>query len=105
MPNIQFNYLYRDAANYKNYGFLVFNNLEKLDLKPLEILIKSKLIDSQFFVANDWQVTHLHFENWDEQTDHTWHEFESVEFTSKPSNTLLKLAEFVSLIENTNPVY
>ncbi len=105
MPNIQFDYLYRDGSNYKNYSFVIFENPDQIDLKPLDILIKSKLIGGQFFFVTDWQLLDLHFDNWDEQLDHNWHEFESMEFTDKPSNTLLKLAVFVSLIENTNWAY
>ncbi|OKS89042.1 hypothetical protein [Mucilaginibacter polytrichastri] len=45
------------------------------------------------------------FNTWDSETDHTFHEFESVEYTDEPPNTLLNLGEFIMLIKNTNWIY
>ncbi|WPU98786.1 hypothetical protein SNE26_22485 [Mucilaginibacter sp. cycad4] len=44
MPNIKFNYLYRDGGNYKNFNSIVFNNPQSILLPSLEQLIRSKLI-------------------------------------------------------------
>ncbi|SFS95730.1 hypothetical protein SAMN04487890_10784 [Mucilaginibacter polytrichastri] len=60
MPNIQFNYLYRDAANYKKFGFQIFQNPDHISQEMLEGLIKTKLIDGEYFYANDWQISDLY---------------------------------------------
>jgi hypothetical protein len=102
MPNIKFNYLYRDAANYKQFGFQIFKNPHQITLKEFETLIKTELIDGEYFYVSKWELPDLHFNTWDDETDHTFHEFESVEYTDEPPNTLLNLGEFVTLIKNTN---
>lgn len=102
MPNIRFSYLYRDAANYKNFGVVVFLNLNNTDITELKLLLQSKLIDGMWFYAGQWQLPDLHFNTWNDQTDHTFHEFECIEYTNKPPNTLLNLAEFKALVEHTN---
>jgi len=85
MPNIKFNYLYRDSANYKKYGSIVFANPTNIDLLELETLIRSKLIDSTWFYADEWGMPELFFDTFDWKVDPTWHEFESVEHTDEKS--------------------
>jgi len=84
MPNIKFNYLYRDGSNYKNFGYVIFANPGNISLEELEELIQSKLIDDTYFYAKEWQLPDLRFTNLDIDNDPTWHEFESVEFTDEP---------------------
>lgn len=102
MLNIKYNYLYRDGSNYKQFGFQIFQNTDQLTLQEFERLIKSKLIDGEYFYAAGWKLSDLHFNMWDDKTDHTFHEFESIEYTDEPPNTILNLGEFVTLIKNTN---
>ncbi|WP_462267262.1 hypothetical protein [Mucilaginibacter sp.] len=104
MPNIKLHYLYRDGANYKQFGVVVFDNPQHLTPVYLTSLIQSKLIDGTWFYANQWQLPDLHFGTWDDEIDHTLHEFEMVEYTSEPPNTMLTLARFIQRIENTNRV-
>jgi len=54
-----------------------------------------------WFYASQWQLPDLHFNAWCDETDHTFHEFESVEYTNEAPNTLLILAEFKLLVERT----
>ncbi|GAB3922934.1 hypothetical protein [Mucilaginibacter myungsuensis] len=83
MPNIKFNYLYRDAGNYKTFGSVMFADPDHLSLQELEARIRSKLIDGQWFYAGEWQVPDLHTHPWDEELDHGFHEFESLELTEE----------------------
>jgi hypothetical protein len=101
MPNIKFSYLYRDAANYKNFSFVIFGGDEGIRLSYLQSLIQSKLIDGTWFYAGQWELPDLHFNNWNDEFDHTFHEFECIEYTDEAPNTLLNLAEFQSIIEHT----
>lgn len=91
MPNIKFNYLYRDSANYKKYGSIVFANPANIDLLELETLIRSKLIDDTWFYADEWAIPELFPDTFDWKIDPAWHEFSSVEHTDEESNILLKL--------------
>lgn len=102
MPNIKFNYLYRDGGNYKNYSSVIFSNPDNIDLRELEKLIKSKLIYSEWFYVNEWKVPDLHFGTWDNEIDHTFHEFESVEYTDERANAEFGLDEFTTAIEQAS---
>lgn len=83
MPNIKFNYLYRDAGNYKSFGAVILANPNNFTLQQAEELIRPKLIDGTWFYASQWQVPDLHIHNWDNDLDHTFHEFDSLEYTSE----------------------
>ena len=49
--NIKFNYLYRDGGNYKKFYSIIFDNNQSVSVDALETLIKSKLIDGEWFYA------------------------------------------------------
>lgn len=83
MLNIKFSYLYRDGANYKNHRFIILNNPTNVALAELESIIHQKLIDGTWFYADKWNLPDLHFSAWDNEIDHTWHEFDAIEFTDK----------------------
>lgn len=80
-PNIKISYLYRDAGNYKVYGHEIVSNKNKLEISEIEIKIKSKLIDGEFFDPSDWGLTSLQHYNYDKGIDHDWHEIEKIEST------------------------
>ena len=98
MPNIQLSYLYRDSGNYKNFGSVVFVNSSNNELSIVEKHIKSRLFDGCWFYAHHWQLPDLRFFDVND-SDPTWHEFESVDYTDEPASTALSLEEFMSLIE------
>lgn len=100
MPNIKFNYLYRDGGNYKNFNNIVFNNPQNVLLPALEELIRSKLIFDHWFYVDQWQLPDLHFGTWDNELDHTFHEFESVEYTDEPADAGTDIALFINILKN-----
>lgn len=77
--SIRFEYLYRDAGNYKNWGEVVFSNTNNLDIQSLKTKLTKFLIDQEFFVAEDVAVPDLHFEQDVIELDHDWHQFHSFE--------------------------
>ena len=83
MPHIKLNYLYRDYANYKNYGEVIFVNPDNLGLEHMEATLRANLIDGEWFYASRWGVPDLHFDKYDDENDHACHEFESVELTDE----------------------
>jgi hypothetical protein len=86
MRYINFHYCYRDAGNNKNHGTVSFINTGEIGLSDLEKLIRSKLIDEVWFVAEEWGLPNLHFECWDRDLDHDWHEFVGVKFNNEKCN-------------------
>ena len=105
MPNIQFNYLYRDSANYKKYGFEIFTNPDNADLADLETFIRTKLIWREWFYTEEWHLPELFLESFDYKIDPTWHEFESIEYTGDPPTQPISITQFKQLIEKTNWQY
>ncbi|WDZ98775.1 hypothetical protein [Mucilaginibacter sp. SJ] len=99
MPNIKFKYLYRDGGNYKNFNSTVFDNPQNIKLSALEDLIRSKLISHHWFYADQWRVPDLHFGSWDNELDHTFHEFESAEYTDEAVDNGMDLASFMYILQ------
>lgn len=97
MQNILFEYLYRDAANYKNHGFVIFSNKNHLTLEQIESDLRAKMIDTQWFYANKWQVPDLHFEKWDSETDHDYHEFSFIAYSQDNATDARDISELLSL--------
>lgn len=100
MPNIQFNYLYRDGGNYKEYDFLIFANPDNIELSEIENLLKSKLLWGEWFYADEWKLPELFLPFFDFKIDPSWHEFESVEYTDEAANSPITLAEFMAAVSD-----
>ena len=111
MPNIKFSYRYRDSGNYKKFGTVIFDNAgsplgepartertEDIDLIELTSLIRSKLIDGEYFYADEWCLPELFTEYIDFRIDPTWHEFETLELADEPADTPLTLTHFIGLV-------
>jgi hypothetical protein len=81
MPNLRFNYFFRDGDNYKLFGSEVFSNEQKLQLSTIIDLINSSLIDGQYFYPSDWNLPLLTSEDGRGMEETDWCEFEGVEET------------------------
>lgn len=83
--NIKLNYLYRDGANYKQYHYEVYTNLQGLSLEEIERRLREQLIDGEWFYNHNWDLKDLHYHAWDNEIDHTWHEFDCIVLTYEPA--------------------
>ncbi|MEI6749197.1 MAG: hypothetical protein WCM93_08555 [Bacteroidota bacterium] len=97
--NIKFSYLYRDGGNYKLFGETIFSNPDNLTLTEIESKIKSRLIDGEFFYAKNWSIIPLQFDKYNEELDHGWHEYESVEITDEVATANHTVKELLKIIE------
>lgn len=86
--NVKFEYLYRDASNYKNWGEVIFSNKCGLEIKVIEIQIENDLVDNQFFIAEQLDLPVLYFDKYDLEMDHSWHEFSSISECENRSNDM-----------------
>lgn len=102
--NIKFSYLYRDSGNYKRFGDVIFSNPNNLPILDMEHLIRSKLIDGEWFYAKDWGLPNLHFEPWDEDLDHGFHEFESLSYSQELENAPISLEYFIGRLMNLRQI-
>jgi hypothetical protein len=96
--NVKLSYLYRDAGNYKQFGDIIFSNPENIPLEVIKGKIKAALIDGEYFVASEWQIPALYTFAFDEELDHNWHEFESIELTNKHVTEHRAISEFLDTI-------
>ena len=106
--NIQFNYLYRDAGNYKVYGYIVLSNPTNRSLDELDLEIKKHLISEQYFDPDKVGIPRLQHKRWNSELDHTWNEYSCIEYTSETAGISLTidfLLEKLKLLqENSVPV-
>ncbi len=97
-----FEYLYRDASNYKAFGELLLRGVHSKDDATQ---IMGCCASSEFFVAERLGIPTLYAELWESSDgpnddDHTWHEFIGLREPSKDEQTTLHewgtLAELLS---------
>jgi len=91
--------MYRDGANYKNHSEVIFTNPENISLEEAEKIIRQKLIDETWFYVDQWHLKDMHFKTWDNEIDHTWHEFVWLEYTDQPAAQSQTWSEFVAGIK------
>lgn len=84
--NIRFEYLYRDAGNFKNWGEVIFSNPSDLEAELILVMANKALIERAYFVANKVGVPDLYFPEHDDELDHGWHEAHSFQPTLKEPN-------------------
>lgn len=96
--NIRFEYLYRDAGNFKNWGEVIFSNPNNIDAGFTSSMAEQVLIERIYFVASKADIPDLHFSEYIEEVDHGWHEFHSFTLTDDAPNDLLgrNIEEFIS---------
>jgi hypothetical protein len=101
---VRFNYLYRDAANYKEWGSIDFTNPEKLALKEIERRLREDFVQGELFIAHQVGLPELLFYANDPITedDHCYHEFHSVEAieTTTTEAPEQSISEFLSTIHS-----
>lgn len=98
-PNIKLNYRYRDAGNYKQFGYVIFSNSRQLSIGEATIQILEKLIDNEFFIPQEWDLPRLHFHPYDPELDHQYHEFENWEETFEHATDSRDVKVFLEEIE------
>ena len=104
--NIRFEYLYRDAGNFKNWGEVILVNRHGHDVNALEQRARQVLIDQEYFDADKAMVPNLNFKDHIEALDHGWHEFHA--FTSTVAETSdpegRDIAEFIGHLEQASTI-
>lgn len=97
--NLKLNYLYRDGANYKQFGSVVFANPDFLTPRKASEQLRDKLISNEFFVPQDWGLPRLQYYPYDPEIDHDYHEFESFEWTDEIPTDERYIQNFLKKIE------
>jgi len=105
MDNIKFNYLYRDGANFKSWGEVIFSNPEKLYLNDVETKLIDLFLPNQLFIAHQIYIPEkfLFLDGKFTKFDHCYHEFDCVEICKETSTDNLNrsITDFLKAIELT----
>lgn len=102
--NIRFEYLYRDAGNFKIWGRIVFLNPNGVPADVVASMADQVLIDHTYFVAAKAAVPDLHFAEHIGDLDHDWHEVHAFRHTDEPPNDTRgrNIEEFVESLRSAS---
>ncbi|WP_228236016.1 hypothetical protein [Allomuricauda sp. M10] len=92
--NLKFEYLYRDAGNYKQFGELVFSNPNNLSAEEADLKLRAKLIDKEYFYPS--QVGVPKFDQSDFEFDSEWYEFSRFSLTNQNLTESISIETFIS---------
>ena len=104
--NILFEYLYRDAGNWKQHGQTVFTNTGEIPLANIEARIRASLEDGGWFIAEMVDLETCFIGDHDTEDDHPWHEFERVSESDLPASdpafcgSCRDIAQLLQALEN-----
>ncbi|MCU4165417.1 hypothetical protein [Carboxylicivirga caseinilyticus] len=100
--NIQFEYLFRDAGNYKTFGEVVFTNQHNLAIAFVITTIEKGLIEGRWFDPDRWQIPRFGFHkvNAFGLDGFLWYEFDAILTTKVKPNQTKDVAEWLSIISS-----
>jgi hypothetical protein len=105
MKNIKFTYLYRDAANYKSWGEVIFTNPDQLSVEEIKSRLIGAFLPDNLFIASQISIPEkfLFLNGIFSRYDHCYHEFDEVELCQElPTDVLNRsAADFLKIIELT----
>jgi len=86
--NVIFEYLYRDAGNYKNWESIVFSNPNSYGIDMLRASIRKAMSNDGYFDALAVRLPDLHFPKFSAVLDLPLHEFFDVSATDQNPDDL-----------------
>jgi hypothetical protein len=100
--NVSFEYLYRDASNYKDNGWIVLQG-DRMSVREANKRLSSAFDSGLYFIADQIDIPEVFL--WKlypvSDDDHCWHEFEGLERTTAQATDPRSLTEFVEAVENS----
>ena len=101
--NIKFNYMYRDASNYKAWGSVIFINHDGLTLSDINTRLSNSFGMDGLFIASQIRIPEvfLYLDGDITIDDHCFHEFISVKVMSEAENDKYRrsINEFTNEVE------
>lgn len=105
MNNIKFSYLYRDGANYKSWGEVVFTNPDQLPMEEIEARLIVAFLPDNLFIASQVSIPEkfLFLYRKFSRCDHCYHEFDGIELCLElPTDVLNRsVVDFLKIVELT----
>jgi len=103
--NVRFSYMYRDAGNYKERGFVVFSNPYDYSIDQLDKSLRKVLIDQLFFIPSECDIPLVHTFFFDPALDHEWYELEDIELTPEPATDRRSIDTFIQICTKCYEAY
>lgn len=104
--NMKFNYLYRDAGNYKSWGAVVFKNPDGLPIGAIESRLRKAFFQHVLFMAGQIGVPEIFLDGEGNATedDVCFHEFDSVELSDEvPTDAADRtIGDFLKVVEQAS---
>ncbi|MBI5565710.1 MAG: hypothetical protein HY870_12520 [Chloroflexi bacterium] len=101
--NVHFEYLYRDGANYKAWGMIVFSNPDHLSVAEIDSRLSQAFNPDSLFVAGQIQVPEIFLYSNGKVTsdDHCYHEYDHVELTDALTDDIQSrtISDFLTQVE------
>lgn len=101
--NIQFEYLYRDGANYKAWGTIVFSNPDELSVSEIDERLRRAFNSDSQFVASQVEIPEVFLYKDGNLTsdDHCFHEYDHVELTDDAITDVQnrRMSDFLAQVE------
>ena len=95
--NLKFEYLYRDAGNYKQFGSIVFENPTQIQPEMASNYIKPDLIDAEYFLPEKVQIPRFVIIGYNSEFDHDWYEFVKFSLTDETPTASMSAQNFMNL--------
>lgn len=103
MPNVKFNYLYRDAGNYKKSSSVVFSNPQELSPESVEETLRQFFLEKCLFIAGQVRVPDcfLFTKGAATSDDHCFHELAGIDLTQTAPNDIHRrsIVQFIGEIK------
>lgn len=105
--SVRFNYLYRDAGNWKKFDEVIFANPNSLGLVEIDLRLRQLLHPDMLFMAHQVHIPEIFLYSSESEVnvdDHCFHEFDSVELTDEQQSDTLgrTIDEFLEKLEFEN---
>jgi len=94
--NLKFEYLYRDAGNYKQFGSIILSNPHGLTPEQATEKLLQNLVDEAFFDPIKVNVPLLEKYDFDPELDHGWYEFDLFSETSEAPTESVIIDDFLT---------
>lgn len=102
--NVKFNYLYRDAGNYKSWGAVIFRNPGCLEISEIEKRLRGAFFQYDLFIADQIGVPEVFLYEAGNATedDVCFHEFGSIELINEASTDASDrtISDFLKTVEH-----
>jgi len=95
--NIALEYMYRDAANYKQFSKVILSNKTALQLTEINNINNSFLIYGEYFIHQNLKLPSLHYFKYDAELDHEFHELLEIALTDSAVNSELDIIDLITV--------